>query len=895
MHDIGKFGKAFQEKLHLCSPKADDVRHEWLSLFLVRRLLENKSWQDSWSDMHQYADMTPFDGQLDNARDVLLFMISTHHRLPASQSEKKGVFNPKVSNKKHVRNKAHIPIPVCEPEQHIMDVILDRLDKVKALPVQERLYWHALALFSRMALILADHSISAELLGHKDARAYANTNRKTHTMNQSLDWHLRNVGHAAGDMVFNLLSLAPPHLSQDAVERICRRATGRYTWQERSSRFLSASANKHDCPHLVFNMASTGSGKTRMNIRAICELSHGKPVRVATALNLRTLTLQTGEAYMEQIGIDRDELACVIGDRLTKALYEFSKQGEREEFSDDDENPLLDDFTAISDFEYLEAPSWLRKFINKSPNSGKVSGAPVLVSTIDFLIAAGEPHRQGNHALAAMRLMTSDLILDEIDGYDPQPLLAVLRLVLMSALFGRNVVVSSGTLSQPVANAVWRTFQRGIELRAALYGTKPEFTTVTIDDQTSPSILQPTETMCFEDFYHAKIDQLLRLLKKGARYRIPYLQSVAQKNEAVFMDAIENASLQLHKENHLIDPITGKRISFGLVRMANINPAVQVAKSLSKNLPDSRIACYHANHFPLLRFHLERRLDELLTRKDGNTHLFADQEIRKAIENSQSNDILFIVVATPVEEIGRDHDFDWAVIEPSSTQSIVQTAGRVNRHRLIEIDQPNIAILQFNWKAIINKGNNGKPVFEKPGLEGTDDLIYSTHDLEKLFDWNMLQHKLDASARFGEHKFARLDNQNMTRATKKWLDYILGDGKNGHLWMCQDVYERTPLREHQARIEITLKIEDIPDPKRMYVKESSAKDDATSRKFDVEGGIVNGWLYLCDEQLLALAEDAGISPEDGLTVSVHGDIDSASKYRRHLSFGFYQPNKINLN
>lgn len=884
MHDIGKFGQAFQDKLRVSVPIADDVRHEWLSLFVVRQLSKGQSWQEAWSDMQGYGDLTPFEGHLNNALDVLLFMIATHHRLPVSQSEKGGGFNPKMSSKGHVRDKSHIPTPVCAPEQLTTDVILDRLGKVAALPEKEPLYWRALALFSRMALILADHSVSAEQLGHKKARAYANTDRKTGEMNQNLDWHLHNVGNTAGDMVFNILSLAPPSLSRDAMERICRRATGRYAWQERAARALSASADKHACPHLVFNMASTGSGKTRMNIRAVCELSHSSPVRVATALNLRTLTLQTGDAYMDQIGIDCDELACVIGDRLTQTLYEFDKQG----YADDDENPLLEDFTAISDFEYLEAPAWLRKFINKKPNSGKIIGAPVLVSTIDFLIAAGEPHRQGNHALAALRLMTGDLILDEIDGYDTQPLLAVLRLVLMSAFFGRNLVVSSGTLSQPVASAVWRAYQRGIALRAALYGTNPDFATAAIDDQTAPSILKVADMKGFEDFYAGKIKQVLESLKNGGRYRIPYLQAVAQKDEAGFMAAIEHAVRQLHENHHLCDPATGTHISFGLVRMANINPAVQVAKHLSKQLPDSKIACYHSQHFPLLRFHIERRLDALLSRKnkDGNAHLFADREIREAIEQTDSRNILFIVVATPVEEIGRDHDFDWAVIEPSSTQSIVQTAGRVNRHRLLDIDQPNVAILQFNWKAIVNGRNSTKPVFEKPGLEGSDDLLYPSHDLEKLFDWGTLRHKIDAEARFGNHEFALLDNRSMNKATEKWLDRILGDGKNGHLWMCQDVYERTPLRERLPKIEITL--EDIDDPRNMKVKNTKSKDVAISRRFDVESAIRNGWLYLEDAELLELADDAGVSPEDGLTVSVRGDVASASKYKRHRSFGFYR-------
>ena len=50
--------------------------------------------------------------------------------------------------------------------------------------------------------------------------------------------------------------------------------------------------------------------------------------------------------------------------------------------------------------------------------------------------------------------MSADLVLDEIDSYDPESLVAVLRLVQWCAFFGRNVICSSATLSRPVAQAV---------------------------------------------------------------------------------------------------------------------------------------------------------------------------------------------------------------------------------------------------------------------------------------------------------------------------------------------------------------------------------------------------------------------------------------------------------
>ena len=266
--------------------------------------------------------------------------------------------------------------------------------------------------------------------------------------------------------------------------------------------------------------------------------------------------------------------------------------------------------------------------------------------------------------------------------------------------------------------------------------------------------------------------------------------------------------------------------------------------------------------------------------------MFAAPEVRDAIAATAGEDVLFIVVATPVEEIGRDHDFDWAVIEPSSSQSIVQTAGRVNRHRLIEIDQPNVAILQFNWKFLERDGKGDQPVFTKPGLEGTEVAYPSHHDLEKLFDWPVLQHKLDTTARFGAHEFARLDDLSLEAATRKWLKYLLGDGNNDQMWMCDDVYRCTPLREPSQTLEVTL--ENIEEPEKMSVSDSALKQGAVSWKFDVEAAVRNGWLHLEDAELLELAEDASVSPKEGMTATLRGEISDAVKYRRHCSFGFYR-------
>jgi CRISPR-associated endonuclease/helicase Cas3 len=912
LHDIGKFGKTFQDKLISDRPVADPVRHEWISLFIVRHMMNGKDWAGAWQEQAQrhettrWADMEPFDSQLSSARAALLYLIATHHKLPEIVANR-------ITSAKHVRDKAHTPLPVAAPCAANLSQMTKVVQKVAELPAHSALYWRAAATLSRMALILADHAVSAKRILAPSASAYANTDRASGRLNQSLDWHLEQVGRQASLVLARLLLLQPPALSNAVVEHICLpvNATSKYYWQEKAYRALCASREESDCPHLVLNMAGTGSGKTRINVRAACAIGDrdGKGVRFATALNLRTLTLQTGDAYAEQLGIPKSEMSCVIGDKLIASLHVYQKslqqsmpktkkpggQGSDEDddrIVDDDENSPENAFEAHSEFEYTEAPEWLAHFLDTKPGLGSVIGAPVLVSTVDFLIAAGDPHRQGNHALAALRLMTSDLILDEIDGYDPKALLAVLRLVMMSAFFGRNVIASSATLSQVVAKLLWQAYDCGAAMRTALTGSPSGFKTAFIDDAIEPHVERFSEVMPFLGAYSAHVGRMLSTLA-GKRYRVPILQRVNVLSESSWLAAIQNGVESLHDNHRQEIPGMGAYASFGLVRIANINTAVKVANYLADKLPHARIVCYHSQHFPIQRFHIEKRLDALLNRNNGDGHLWADAEIQEAVRANKEegrNNIPFIVVATPVEEIGRDHDFDWAVIEPSSTQSIVQTAGRVNRHRMRQVDKANVALLQVNHR-VANWSNTKKgPVFVQPGLEIGNS--HPDNDISRLLDWEHGIEQVDARLRFEcRHKFAQYDDEALRRHTDTNFAHITGMNGAGHHWMGQETYTKSPLRDNQDhRVEMTLL--DASIPYRFNVKEEFSEQEASSR--DLTKPIreaPNAWLMMSDNGLDELIKQAGITRDPAFTVSVRGpftDNYNAPAIARHMSFGFYR-------
>ena len=259
--------------------------------------------------------------------------------------------------------------------------------------------------------------------------------------------------------------------------------------------------------------------------------------------------------------------------------------------------------------------------------------------------------------------------------------------------------------------------------------------------------------------------------------------------------------------------LPGVAYSFGLVRVANIATAVDVARHLAKELPQARVACYHANDWRIARFYKEKRLDFLLSRAQGDKHVTADREIRAFLDEAAREgrpDVPFIVVATPVEEVGRDHDFDWAVLDVSSAQSLVQAAGRVNRHRLRPCgDAPNISVPQFNWRHCRNRdrGEPYVPAFCWPGYEGKGKERYSIHDLAQILPWREGRLVITADVRLGEDcRLARRDDKAIAKRLFPYFgpeasEYSFVAERSPAALLSEWVYNETPLRNRMGRTE----------------------------------------------------------------------------------------------
>ena len=940
VHDIGKASAHFQNKLkpeNSLQRIADPVRHEWMSLKLLQKLRKNGwDWQAAWQGIDRGIEKLTLGNRtadnlyssIQDELEAVDYLVVTHHKLLASTGSDAGS---EPGEENHVRENMHAVAAQYHCAGELPESIftshcsrMQRLQKqTESITADHKLlYWKALSLHARAALIFADHTISAQAYPNsqnKEFGLYANTKASAdgkRKQDQPLEWHLQQVGDRAARVAVQMFSdMQLSGLCEQTVEHISRPTTNtRFSWQNKAAQALQKFVAKHpDTPSLILNIAGTGSGKTRMNLRAACILRTDNP-RIAIALNLRSLTLQTGSALQQAMSLADDEIATIIGDSVSQKLFNATNN---QQSIDEDENPLEPMFDAVG--QEVELPEWLNGLFTKHSQFGQmvdhrvktILSAPLLVSTIDYLIAAGEPQQQGHHVKALLRVMSSDLILDEIDSYEPKALIAVLRLVQLAAMYGRHVICSSATVSLTVASKIHRAFQSGMEMRAALFNTSQHSMVAIIDHLLPAKVALETtfQPSSFKASYQSHLDDLQAELAKQDVYRLAQLQPVmldglnAEGRIKAWQQAVLQAALQLHQQHGWefvdSDKTVSKTMSIGLIRVANIRPAIQLARFLSEQLPHAKIACYHANDWLIERHYKEQRLDFLLSRQKGSQHLFEDAELQQFAREAEQDDIPLIVIATPVEEVGRDHCFDWAVIDASSIQSIVQTAGRVNRHRLKRIDKPNIAILQFNHRYCANAEAKKVPVFKWPGYEGTNGKKYPEQDLKALLPWSNNQLVINATLRFNQQqcKFARYDDEQIQGFCQTYFDE--GDGvrlfsnpKVEPALLAENPYTTTPLREIQKKQDYYFRLKDGEFIS--YVKELHPNNYGYlklrdfDKKIQLQPAKANAWLNLSPEQMQAHCEELGITMEEGCHVSLAVYKDEIPDWIYDYGFGIYR-------
>ena len=794
-HDFGKASVLFQRKLEGNARQADPYRHEWVSLRLFQAFVgtdDDRTWLTRLADITKTPDLqwqrrlhrdgldagngnTAPLGKLPPLARAVGWLVVSHHRLPALPSKQpfragllENVFDVVDANwcgaslpsdaaslKSCWTFKQHLPDASAAWRKRAAKLAQRMLARVGLIGrdwlVDNPYVMH----IARMGLMLADHHYSRgpaqPTLGDPSYGAFANTGPDG-ALKQRLDEHLIGVEKNAHGIIHSLprLEAALPHIARHKGFKK-RSSIERFRWQDMAFD-LATSLQPRAAKQGFFgvNMASTGCGKTLANGRIMYGLADSlRGARFTVALGLRTLTLQTGNAFRSRLGLGPDDLAVLVGGRPIRQLYEHheAQRSKLAATGSESAEALLPDNTHVN-FESAVEPGplgeWLADTKGRGGSVQKLLNAPVLVCTVDHLMPACESTRGGHQIAPMLRLMTSDLVLDEPDDFGPEDLYALTRLVHWAGLLGSRILLSSATLPPALLHGLFAAYLAGRRIyqhNRGVPGLPLNVCCAWFDENRvvdSAHADEATFAVAHGAFVQKRLSYLRTIqsndLRRRARMvelKTPSAQAEVVRPAVAALLLREAQALHSDEQNHSIDPATGKRVSFGLIRMANIDRLIDVARALFQlaALPGTRVhvCVYHSRHPLLVRSAIEQRLDRLLQRAKPEA-VFKDVELRALLGASPDTDHLFIVLASPVAEVGRDHDYDWAVVEPSSMRSIIQLAGRIRRHRVSQVVRPNITLLDTNLRALEQPTG---AAFQRPGFE-SQDFPLASHSLGKL-------------------------------------------------------------------------------------------------------------------------------------------------------------------
>ncbi|TVQ27499.1 MAG: type I-F CRISPR-associated helicase Cas3, partial [Wenzhouxiangella sp.] len=501
---------------------------------------------------------------------------------------------------------------------------------------------------ARLSLMLSDHYYSSLGLDDEsqpvaerarflqpDDTAGANTTRTRSgkpIINQTLTEHLLGVAHGAGAIAHSLPGFER-YLPRLQNHRGLRKRTSdpRFRWQDKAfdaATAIRTASQQHG--GFIVNMASTGCGKTLANARILYALADPQiGLRATYALGLRTLTLQTGRSYRKDLHLDDDELAILVGGSSSRELFEYYEAEAEATGSGSSQSLLEEDSHVLYEGNTADHPLLARALANSDIR--RLLSAPILTCTVDHIAPATEGVRAGRQIAPMLRLMSSDLILDELDDYDLNDIPALTRLVHWAGLLGARVVLSSATLPPALVEGMFMAYRAGrvqFQKNRGLGGFQDE---AKVDIPCIWTDEFGVNSVCCaigNDFaeHHAQFVQARSArLQQAEALRLGELVPVeitAQKPELIhreFARHIHAACLRLHQHHAEKDPVTGKQVSFGIVRMANIDPLIDVANELcALGAPDdSRIhlCVYHAR-FPIAqRSAIEYMLDQTFNRR----------------------------------------------------------------------------------------------------------------------------------------------------------------------------------------------------------------------------------------------------------------------------------------
>ena len=813
-HDLGKATVLFQSKLRCAieggRPKADPVRHDLFSACVWDTLFGNMSDTDLTSalrcvtsaeidvacaqakkGMGRFLAGPGLEFRFLNSSRSLTYaigmLILTHHRLPDGDSSMlKLQAGQHVSerNRDGFSTERDLAIASGTPFWH-RSWWLESL-KCESGRLDPKITVTGVDMALRASLMFADHLGSREKSIHGppiDNVHIANTallKDRTCVAADSLDKHVKRVHRNVRD-AFSLFSSYRdtfPALDSNtlptAIANPLKSKQSEFKWQ-----FAAVEAARDVCTNseggfFACIVAGTGTGKTRgaPTILAAAALADSRTerryFRMCLGLGLRVLAVQSAAEYVKDLGFGIRDVSVLVG----QTPLDFSRCDDVNEFKDSESLSGIPEWLRT---EYAEGSipqegsakegDWLRTlscntdrglpafcdllFETGRPGDRRLMVPPVMVGTIDHIMSVASPARSG-FIFPALRVATSDLVLDEIDQYDAEDIAVIGRLVFQAASMGRRLIVMSATLTPDIAVPLYQAYRLGWSEFCRMYGLR-DHVNLLVTGETPCSCLTNSNGIEFESLFNKVQVKVCESLKSKKPIRRAIILP-AKEDWGEIVDQIDSSCSKLHSFNAV--GIGDFRVSIGMVRLTRISHvaamAVQIPSGHLVNRSRLRVPlCLHSNFPRLLRSWIEARLKRALVRKGplpdaGVLDLCKEEKLFERANELGVKDIEIVVVTSPVIETGTDLDFDWAVLDPVSTRSIIQSAGRVRRHRESVGDEVNVHIL--GRSPIVMQSEQGR--LEMPGVETriNKETLVGTPSLEcKSRDFRDLSGKVDFS------------------------------------------------------------------------------------------------------------------------------------------------------
>lgn len=791
LHDIGKANAAFQAKLR-GEYFAEYYRHDVMSYFMILAATKHFSTDQDWLKALCESPETVFDwkpsselsidtsnpGKGQNSVDSytakplwysVIWLVLTHHRLPNGENDSiqlEGHFNEKpnekIASKDLCLRLAAGTMPwsntgwlhaVTSTAKQLLALTDQTPQFHKKLILEIDLWILATAHWARPCLVYADHLASIAKVASGDILTAQRLEPLANTCGDERG-HIR----AAGDSLTNhlvktkryarratLVASSPRDLFRCATLSSASLALtpsddSRYIWQSK----LGDAITQHTHglrPTFVGVIAGTGCGKTLAGVRVMHALSNGQ-MRYTLALGLRSLTLQSAKAMISQAGFHTQDIAIAIGQPQATQTIDRNMASESGESAEDQYSIQLLDGKKCAPLDSGSLPLWLQA-LDISTGKGDPSAAadlfatdkhrmmidtPILVCTADHLVAAVEM-RTGGSARMALRMMSSDLLLDEIDAYSAQDLQSIGKLAMFTGMSGRSVVIMSATANSVVVSGIYNAWATGLKTKRLLDGERTDNGVVILGAQQGDTVVIDQHDVETVKNGHVGLVAAMKLEAAFANRRLDLLDLTNlvsnTKSDTLrenIFEQIINKAHELHATNGTIHVKTSVKVSCGFVRFNHAKHAWLFAQYLvNRPVKESEASIqtlsYHAKHPRIALGLMDEALNRVLNRQkidDFWTHPEIQSSITLA-KIREKCDALIIVATTTLQETGRDHDYDWAILEPRSVRGEIQASGRVRRHRTATWDKVNISLLSHPLRAIY--GDKNTPHWGLPGVE----------------------------------------------------------------------------------------------------------------------------------------------------------------------------------